>query len=457
MEHYTAEAYEHVRQRIVGHIDRLEKHGKTGSGDIHNLKNWRRFGAGFAWDPEVYIDIMENPDMSDVDLMRALRNTESTLMKKWGVIDKMPLHHKIALRTGGDLGLRTPVDVWMDTRARLYERFGFNPGNGPANLGAHTQFNELVHRERIGGGPEFKQSGAPTSVLQDIKDAEVGLHRAGQDLGNLPRQYTPLIGASSAQQAAFLEEHIISQIDRFKQATDFERTQWMNNTFDDGINWFADLGGEGPRISGFSSTNTLQDQEVLNAVGKAIKYKDPQTGQEISLSQASTDAFVSPEGTRLDTNNLSFDPTSKEGKNAIKLINGGAHLDNLVTLAKNPLVQRLAVGLPLAGTLWGSLTVEASAAERDKEIAENPNDPTLQVNKVLDQISGWGDRTSLAGMGLTATGPGAVVGAPMVAVGEATSLASFAASAAIDSGRAFLNFITDKKEVTEDELEFSTP
>ena len=50
MDHYTAEAYERVRQRIVGHIDRLEKYGKQGSGDVHNVKNWRRFGAGFAWD-----------------------------------------------------------------------------------------------------------------------------------------------------------------------------------------------------------------------------------------------------------------------------------------------------------------------------------------------------------------------------------------------------------------------
>jgi len=455
MDHYTAEAYEHVRQRIVGHIDRLEKYGKTGSGDIHNLKNWRRFGAGFAWDPEVYIDIMANPDMSDVELMRALRTTESTLMKKWGVIDKMPLHHKIALRTGGDLGLRTPVDVWMQTRARLYERFGFDPGNGPANLGAHTQFNEGVHQIRQGGGKEFKQSGLPDSVIEEIKQAEVGLHRPGQDLGNLPKQYKPLIGASSAQQAAFLEEHIISQIDRFQQATDFERTQLMNNTFDDGINWFADLGSKGPRISGFSSTNTLQDQEVLSAFGKAIRYKDPQTGQTISLAQATTDAFVSPEGRKLDTNNLSFDPTSKEGKKAVKMINGGAHFDNLVTLAKNPLVRRLAVGVPIAGTLWGAGTVEVAAAERDKEIQANPNDPTLQVNKVLDQVSGWGDRTSLAGMAATATGVGAPVGVPAVAIGEAVSGVASTMSMAIDGGRAYLKFLTNKKEVTEEELDFA--
>ena len=441
MDHYTAEAYEHVRKRIVGKIDELEAFKakypgkKPGSGDIFNLKNWRRFGAGFAWDPEVYIDIMANPDMSDVELMRALRNTEATLMKKWGVIDKMPLHHKIALRTGGDLGLRTPVDVWMQTRERIFERFGFNPGNGPKNLGAHTQFNEIVHIGRIGGGKEFKQAGATDSVLEAIKKAEVALHRPGEDLGNLPKQYEPLIGASSAQQAAYLEEYIIGQIERFKQATDFERTQWMNNTFDDGINWFADLGGKGPRLSGFSSANSVEDQALLKQAAKAIEHYDRSTGEVKTLAQLSADAFVAPEAPKLDTNNLSFDPGSKEGKKFLKMVNGGAHIDVL----KNPLVRKLAIGVPVLGTAWSAGTVEASAAERDKEIQANPNDPTLPVNKTLDQGAGWGDRVALTGMGLTATGVGAPLGIPMVAAGETVSTVTGLMSLAFDGGRALLN------------------
>jgi hypothetical protein len=402
MDHYTAEAYEHVRKRIVGKIDELEAYSKKypgqkpGSGDIYNLKNWRRFGAGFAWDPEVYIDIMANPDMSDVELMRALRNTEGTLMKKWGVIDKMPLHHKIALRTGGDLGLRTPVDVWMQTRARLYERFGFNPGNGPANLGAHTQFNEWVHQLRQGGGKDFKQSGAPPSVIEEIRQAEVALHRPGQDLGNLPSQYEPLIGASPAQQAAYLEDHIISQIDRFKQATDFERTQWMNNTFDDGINWFADLGGKGPRISGFSSLNSIEDQELMKQAAKAIKHFDETTGEIKTLSQLTTDAFVAPEAPKLNTKNLYFDAESKEGKKAIQMISnssGGAHLSqDFQRLAKQRRLARQFANaggeLPFAGwiagpalaTLVGQSPAEA-AGDAIPILSEIESDNTADVSR----------------------------------------------------------------------------
>ena len=57
---------------------------------------------------------------------------------------------------------------------------------------------------------------------------------------------------------------------------------------------------------------------------------------------------------------------------------------------------------------------------------------------------------------MTATGPGAVVGVPMVAAGETTSMVSGSLSMAIDAGRAFLKFVTDKKETTSDELNFAT-
>ena len=95
--------------------------------------------------------------------------------------------------------------------------------------------------------------------------------------------------------------------------------------------------------------------------------------------------------------------------------------------------------LPIAGTALGAATVESAAQAREEEIAANPNDPTLQVNKVLDQIAGWGDRTSLAGMGLSLTGAGAVVGVPMAAAGETVSLISGGGSIALDFGRSMVN------------------
>ena len=332
MDHYTAEAYEHVRQRIVGHIDRLEEYGKQGSGDVHNVKNWRRFGAGFAWDPEVYVDIMKNPEMSDADLMSALRGTEARFMKKWQAIDSMPMHHKVALRTGGDLGLRTPVDVWMETRKRIYDRFGFNPGNGPANLNAQSQMNEIIHQGKPNPGKSaLAQAGTDTQVLLAIKQARqdnVILHRKGQFLLEKPDQIKTLIGASSKEQADALEEAIIGQIDRFKQATDYERTKIQNGIFNDGLNWFVRDADEAT-IDAFSPTRAIDKQEAFKAIGNSLYYTDPQTGLKQTIAESAALGFVTGVKPDYNPNNFSFDALSREGKKAIKLVQnlGSMHLN----------------------------------------------------------------------------------------------------------------------------------
>ena len=58
-------------------------------------------------------------------------------------------------------------------------------------------------------------------------------------------------------------------------------------------------------------------------------------------------------------------------------------------------------------------------------------------------------------MAATATGVGAPVGVPAVAIGEAVSGVASTMSMAIDGGRAYLKFLTNKKEVTEEELDFA--
>jgi len=324
MDHYTAEAYEQVRLKIVENIDRLEayrnKHPgqKPGSGDIHNLKNWKRFGAAFAWDPEVYVDIMKNPGMSDAELMSSLRKTETNLMKKWAVVDKMPMHHKIALRTGGDLGLRTPVHIWMETRQRLYDRFGFNPGNGPANLNATSQFNEGIHLERQNAaGSPLRKTEVPSPVLKQIKKDNVGLHRAGQKLGELPALYEPLIGASSKEQAAYLEEFIIGQIDRFEDATNYPRTRQQNETINDGLSWF--LSDEsGNKIDAFSEKQRIKDQPVLKAFNEAVEYKDPRTGELFTLDELGGKGFVGTGKISPAAEDLTLNFNSRKGKKAAK-------------------------------------------------------------------------------------------------------------------------------------------
>ena len=323
MDHYTAEAYEQVRLKIVENIDRLEAYRekypgkKPGSGDIHNLKNWKRFGAAFAWDPEVYVDIMKNPGMSDTELMSSLRKTESNLMKKWAVVDKMPMHHKIALRTGGDLGLRTPVHIWMETRQRLYDRFGFSPGNGPANLNATSQVNEYVHLERSNAAGSPLQKFEDPNVLKEIKRDKVGLHRGGQRLGEIQALYEPLIGASSKEQAAYLEEFIIGQIDRFEDATNYPRTRQQNETINDGLSWFlSDESGD--KIDAFSEKQRIKDQPVLKAFNEAVEYTDPRTGEVFTLDELGGKGFYGTGKISTTAEDLTLNFNSRKGKKAAK-------------------------------------------------------------------------------------------------------------------------------------------
>jgi len=459
MDHYTKEAYEKVRLQIVENIDRLEGFQakglpKPGSGDVHNLKNWRRFGAAFAWDPEIYVDIMSNAgSMSDVDLMKSLRKLESGYMKKWSAIDGMPMHHKIALRTGGDLGLRTPVDIWLETRDRLYDKFGFIPGNGPSNLDATSQFNEGSHLNRQNSkGSPLGKTVIPDEVLQEAKP--ISLHRAGQQFGEKPSQYTPLINASSKEQAEYLEQFILVQADRFKEASEYHRERWQRTLFDDGINEFVS-DSNGNRINSFSKQTILEHQPTIKTLGNAIQVPDGNGGFRSLAESAGGAAYGAPEMPTLDLSNAYIDTNTRIGKKAALEVskNGALHWAN--TLLKNPAVRRGIVAAPIVGTLLSAGTVEANAAERDEEIAANPDDPTLKANKVLDQVAGWGDRTSLAGMAATATGVGAPVGVPAVAVGETVSTVASTMSMALDAGRGYLKMLKTPKEVTEEELDFA--
>lgn len=211
-------AYEIVRQRIVDRLDKLEAAIKAGtklpSGDAYSLKKWRRFGAAFAWDPSVYTVILENPVMSDQALISELRKLEQTFMRKWGVIDKIPLHHKIASRTGGDLGIRTPVDVWLETKKRIFDATGAAPGNGKANLNAAGQFDELAHLGREGAkGSVFAEAGI--SRPEDFPY----LHRAGQNLAVKAGDDPKLVMGTAAEQAEALKPSIIQQLERFEETT----------------------------------------------------------------------------------------------------------------------------------------------------------------------------------------------------------------------------------------------
>ena len=218
MDKETKVAYEIVRQRIVERLDTLYDAQQAGvklpSGDINSLKKWRRFGAAFAWDPEVFQNVLEKPDMPDQQLISELRKAETQLMRKWGVIDKIPLHHVVANRTGGDLGIRTPVDTWLETRKRIFDATGAKPGDGPSNLNAASQFDELAHLGRTGAkGSVFADTG-----IERRADFPV-LHRAGQNLAAKAGEDPKLVLGTAKEQAEVLIPSVQQQQARFAETT----------------------------------------------------------------------------------------------------------------------------------------------------------------------------------------------------------------------------------------------
>ena len=217
MDKETKVAYEIVRQRIVENLDRLEDlqaQGTRVSGDVNSLKRWRRYGAAFAWDPEVFQDVLENPTMDDAKLLSSLRAKETRLMKNFGVINKIPLHHIIANRTGGDLGIRTPVDQWLEVRDRVFQATGARPGNSQANLNAAGQFDELAHLGRTGAkGSVFADTG-----IERRADFPV-LHRAGQNLAATAGEDPKLVLGTAKEQADVLIPSVEQQQARFAETT----------------------------------------------------------------------------------------------------------------------------------------------------------------------------------------------------------------------------------------------
>lgn len=128
-----------------------------------------------------------------------------------------------------------------------------------------------------------------------------------------------------------------------------------------------------------------------------------------------------------------------------------AKLEKLIANVNNPAMFRMSGLLPLAGTALGAGLVDKVSADRDKEIKENPNDPSLKVNKALDQISGNADRLTLAGMATAATGLGAIPGAAMIAAGEVASLTTGLLSLGIDATRGFLK-LRNSEQTDEERL-----
>lgn len=223
-------AYTLTRQRIVDQIDNIETKG----GSAGTLKRLKRFGNAFSWYPEFYPQILSDiGGMTDKQLMSALR-TEDGFMKLMAPVKGLPIHHVFASRTGGDLPIRTPTDVFLDVRKRVQDKYGFGPGNNPFNLGAQGAIDERMHQGRYGAkGTVFEESRglgmAPT------KDVPI-LHGEGtKNIGGKLGQDKALIQSQSDEIFKALEPFLDEQLSKFEEVTKHPITIKQRKIIQEGI------------------------------------------------------------------------------------------------------------------------------------------------------------------------------------------------------------------------------
>ena len=279
MDRETKRAYQLVQNTIVENLDRIQAAKKAGvklpSADVNDLKKWRRFGAAFAWDPSVFQDVLEKPYMEPAELISRLRQTEEGLMRKFQYVKRIPLHHIIADRTGGDLGIRTPIDIWEDTKKRIFDLTGATPGDNQANLNAIGAFDELWHQGRLGAkGTVFAEAG-----LIRPEDFPF-LHRAGQNLAERAGLDPKLVQASAEEQVKALLPAIIQQQERFAETTATPQVQQQRSVFTQaGFGEVVDPTTPPETIQLIEKATRKTELPKLFAQAGSIRF-DPQPGVE---------------------------------------------------------------------------------------------------------------------------------------------------------------------------------
>ena len=253
-------AYTLTRQRIVDQIDNIVAQGGSDS----TLKRLRRFGNAFSWYPEFYPQILEGIDgMSDKQLMSALR-TEDGFMKLMAPVKGLPIHHKIANRTGGDIALRTPTDTFLDVRKMIYDKYGGFPGNSAWNLGAQGAIDERMHQGRYGAkGTVFEESRglgmAPTEELP------IAHGKGTKDIGIKLGQDPALIRSQADEIFQALDPFIEPQVAKFTEIVENPVTVAQRKVIQEGIDPAAFDVGRTPE-------QTTAVRKAAEATGLDIKF-----------------------------------------------------------------------------------------------------------------------------------------------------------------------------------------
>ena len=372
-------AYTTTRERIVKQIDQLRASG--GSDSV--IKRLGRFGNAFSWYPEFYPQILADINgMSDAELMSALR-TEDGYMKLMAPVEGLPIHHKVASRTGGDLPLRTPTDTFLDVRKMFYDKYGGFPGNSGWNLGAHGAFDERMHQERYGAKGTVFDPKYGYGMPPDPEKVP-GFHGKGtKNIGRALGEDKALLRSNAQEIFSQLDKFVKPQVERFKRISNNPVTLAQRAVVQKAID--ADAFAEGRTI------------EQSTAVREAAKAR----GVDIEYAKAFQYDF--------------------SGGNATLITDPQQVQEQMQRFENRLMRRRVAKGLALTGVAaLGPFGTAASAAETTEryKTAEETGDIADELQAGLSGVSLAGDIASYV--------------PPLAPIGEAISTTADVANIGID-------------------------
>ena len=463
MSQHTPEAQKIKRvviDKLLAERDKWLKIEKSGVkiSSANKPKNYNRMARLIAGGKDsLYMDEIEKLLSSGASAdkirnkIRTISETEVPNLYRRTPIDQ--LHHIISVDQMQILANQEP-DVMLDF-LYMSEDKGWLFSDDPSNL---SSFIKPAHAP----GAMRESSNNPVYDLGIKADNQyITAHSSGTNKGvpkELNRKYSsgkelfeamePLIRESIAEN----QRGVNASVDVNKAVDNFSRQA--------GINYPGSIYDKTQTPETIAPVQQLFKNQTLsgNAVAQynGPKFQDAAVLEEAGLGRDSYNARQMANAKKAvelygDTSELVDSNGFLRLSDLFKRKADVAKLEKLIANVSNPAMFRMSGLLPVAGTALGAGLVDKVSADRDKEIKENPNDPSLKVNKALDQISGNADRLTLAGMATAATGLGAIPGAAMIAAGEVTSLTTGLLSLGIDATRGFLK-LRNSEQTDEERL-----
>ena len=426
----------------------------TSGGSIY--KKLFRFSGELVANPEAYAELLEmarSQDMTARELIGAIRSIEDIVLGQkanvrdpvlrnqiesmaWNPADRRQImsdviHHLYAQRTGGDTLRRLSQPERAAARGAIREEFG-RWGNVPENLLSlfrswHTRQERAIGAEATAiaeeGRNPLRAGNLGTTLIHDVAP-------------NSPTISGTVEGTTAAEVLPELRQQFINQ--RAATEATLQQAGGVYKSLDDLV---AEKAG---RRLDYTTTMSQADLEarravldapenqadVVNIIRQGLRGELNIGAHGVKFIQRGQD--IAEEITRFPNRLMQ---TVEEAQ-------GLQYMRQLSEAAANPAARRFGAALPFVGAGLGSVFVEKNREDRLKEISQSPEDVSLKANLVLDELSGWGDRATVAGAALSATGIGAVVGVPMMAVGEGVSTVTGLTSLVFDGGRAIFKQLT---------------